>query len=256
MEFLLAQKWETRFQLKPGTWVFVPTQESRDLGYHIKGLVEDRWRPPKNYFHLRDGGHVHAINTHIENSYFAHLDIQTFFGQINASRVTRWLKPLLGYSLAREYARASTVPHPLSGGSMLPFGFVQSPILASLCLFRSALGCCLAQLHKKFDVVVSIYMDDIIISAENYVVLSEAIKLVDDSAAIAGLPIHAGKREGPANRISAFNIDIAHHSLRIKEERWKLFLSDFKNSSNEFEREGIYNYVASVNSDQAKDLLI
>jgi len=143
MESQLPQKWVTRFELKPGTWVFVPTDEARQLGYAIKQLIEERWRPPKNYFHLTSGGHVRAIHSHLENKFFVHLDIQNFFGQVSATRVTRWLKPLVGYEKAREFAKASTVAHPVHGGTMLPFGFVQSPLLASLCLFHSALGRCL-----------------------------------------------------------------------------------------------------------------
>lgn len=250
----MPKKWETRFQLKPGTWVFVPTEEARELGYLIKELVEARWRPPKNYYHLTNGGHVHAIGAHVHNTAFAHLDIQDFFGHVNASRVTRWLKPLVGYSKAREFAKASTVAHPSQGGTMLPFGFVQSPILASLCLFHSALGRCLVELPRKLGVVVSVYMDDIILSAADHSVLVHAMELVDESAVRSGLPIHPDKREGPAPSITAFNIALAHQSLRIKDERWNSFLSEFQASDNEFVRRGIYSYVRSVNLEQANNL--
>jgi hypothetical protein len=251
----LPQKWETRFQLKPGTWVFVPTEEARELGYTIKDLVEARWRPPKNYFHLTNGGHVRAIGAHVHNTTFAHLDIQDFFGHVNASRVTRWLKPLVGYTKAREFAKASTVAHPNYGEVMLPFGFVQSPILASLCLFHSALGRCLVELPYKLGVVVSVYMDDIILSAADHSVLVDAVRLVDESAVRSSLPIHPDKREGPAPNITAFNIALAHHSLRIEDERWNSFLRDFQASDNEFVRRGIHSYVRSVNLDQANNLV-
>jgi len=250
----LPKKWETRFELKPGTWVFVPTEEARELGYVIKELVGARWRPPKNYFHLTNGGHVHAIAAHVHNTSFAHLDIQDFFGQINASKVTRWLKPLVGFSKAREFAKASTVAHPRDGGTMLPFGFVQSPILASLCLFHSALGRCLFELPRKLGVVVSVYVDDIILSAEDESILAQAVKLVDESAVRSGLPIHPDKREGPAQNITAFNIDLAHQFLRIEEERWNSFLNDYQAATSEYVREGILSYVRSVNSDQANIL--
>jgi hypothetical protein len=252
----LPQKWDTRFELKPGTWVFVPTEEARELGYTIKELVEARWRPPKNYFHLTNGGHVRAIGAHVHNTTFAHLDIQDFFGHVNASRVTRWLTPLLGYRKAREFAKASTVAHPGHGGTMIPFGFVQSPILASLCLFHSALGRCLGQLPRQLGIVVSVYVDDIILSAADPTVLKHAVKLVDEAATRSGLPIHPEKREGPAPKITAFNIALAHQSLRIEDERWNSFLSDFQASENESVRRGIQSYVRSVNIDQANNLVL
>lgn len=43
---------------------------------------------------------------------------------------------------------------------ILPFGFVQLPIISSLCLFNSSLG---NYLHNS-GINVSVYMDDIIIS--------------------------------------------------------------------------------------------
>ncbi len=254
MESHLAQKWETRFQLKPGTWVFVPTEEGRETGYIIKELVEERWRPPKNYFHLTNGGHVHAIRAHVHNASFAHLDIQDFFGHITASRVTRWLTPLMGYPKARDFAKASTVAHPDHGRVVLPFGFVQSPILASLCLFHSALGRCLAELPKKLGVVVSVYMDDIILSAAHHSILEQAVKLVDESSMRSALPIHPDKREGPAPNITAFNIALAHQSLRVEDDRWSSFLNAYQSSENEFVRRGIHSYVRSVNFEQANSL--
>jgi hypothetical protein len=216
--------------------------------------VEARWRPPKNYFHLTNGGHVKAIGAHVHNTVFAHLDIQDFFGHINASRVTRWLKPLVGYSKAREFAKASTVAHPDHGGVVLPFGFVQSPILASLCLFHSALGRCIVELPQELGVLVSVYMDDIIVSAADNSVLVDAVKLLDESAARSGFPIHPDKREDPGPKITAFNIGLAHQSLRIEDERWNSFVNDFQGSDNEFVRKGIQSYVRSVNLDQANKL--
>ena len=250
----MSKKWETRFQLKPGTWVFVPTGDARKVGCIIKQLVEKHWRPPKNYFHLTNGGHVRALNAHIHNTAFAHLDIQDFFGHVNASRVSRWLKPLVGYSKAREFAKESTVKHPIHGQIMLPFGFVQSPILASLCLFRSALGRCLVELPHKLGVAVSVYMDDIILSAADHSVLARAVQLVDESAVRSNFPSHPGKREGPAPTITAFNIAMAHQSLEIKDERWNSLLSDFQASKSEFVRRGIHSYVYSVNLEQANSL--
>jgi hypothetical protein len=62
----------------------------------------------------------------------------------------------------------STVPFRPVGADktsfVLPFGFVQSPLMAGLCLANSKLGATLARLAKKFTVTV--YVDDIVISTK------------------------------------------------------------------------------------------
>jgi hypothetical protein len=133
-------EWSKRFELKPGRWVYVPTAETRKLGREIKLAIERRWTPPPYYFHLRRGGHVQALSSHVGNYIFARLDIQNFFGSINRTRVTRCLTSKFGYKQAREWANASTVVDRDTKRSFVPFGFVQSPIVASLCLSESALG--------------------------------------------------------------------------------------------------------------------
>ena len=88
-------KWVNRFELKPGRWVFEPSAESKALGQKIKAAVEKAWRPPNFYFHLRSGGHVEAVRSHLENTHFLRVDIQDFFGSVNRTRITRCLKSRL-----------------------------------------------------------------------------------------------------------------------------------------------------------------
>lgn len=107
-------RWISKFELKPGSWVYVPTDESVEYGDALKQTLEEKWHPPKIYYHLRDGGHVKALESHIECHYFVHLDISNFFGCINRSRVTRCLKSYWSYSEAREIAINSTVRDPSS----------------------------------------------------------------------------------------------------------------------------------------------
>jgi hypothetical protein len=144
------QKWSSKFELKnpgSGKWVFVPTAETVALGKQIKKAIEDCWTPPSYFFHLREGGHVEALKSHLGNSSFVRMDVANFFGSINRSRITRCLKSKVGYPKAREWANASTVKQPGGAeGYIVPFGFVQSQILASLCLSESALGVCLGKL--------------------------------------------------------------------------------------------------------------
>lgn len=249
----MPSKWISRFELKPGTWVFVPTVDSISIGRVLKAEVEKHWHPPKNYFHLHPGGHLAALRHHLQSTHFAHLDIQNFFGQVNKSRVTRCLKDYLGYDVARAYASQSTVKHPEDGVTMLPFGFVQSPLLASLALYKSALGRKLRQLPGQLGVKVSVYVDDIILSADNEASLLEALKLVEPVAVRSGFPLNKKKQQGPSVAVSAFNIHLANQSMLVQPERLRDFMDRYSESKNPMEQEGILAYVKSVNPKQAED---
>ena len=87
------------------------------------------------------------------------------------------MKSFFGYKIAREIAEKSTVqcPHSNVKKYVLPFGFVQSPILASFCLHKSRLGVYLDKLYESGDFKVSVYMDDIIISGKNLEYLKEIL---------------------------------------------------------------------------------
>ncbi|HEV2079228.1 MAG TPA: reverse transcriptase domain-containing protein [Allosphingosinicella sp.] len=130
------------FTLKPGTRVYVPTAEGKDRGTEIKKAAESRWHRPSHYFHLRAGGHIAAAREHHAAPWVASLDLQRFFDHISRSRVHRAMKKL-GFSKdeAWEIACDSVVDkHPPRRRFSIPFGFVQSPILASVVLSKSALG--------------------------------------------------------------------------------------------------------------------
>lgn len=250
-------KWASRFELKPGTWIFVPTDESIENGASIKAAIEERWKPPKNYFHLLDGGHVEALKSHLENKSFIHLDIQDFFGSINRTRVTRCLKDIFGYAQAREMANHSTVIHPEREGRqfILPFGFVQSPLIASLCLYKSALGAYLRKLQGMDGVTVSVYVDDIVISTTKEELSSSILSEVKRAAERSAFTLNESKEEGPAESVSAFNIELSHQSLIIQPKRWLEFVDAFKASDSEHQKLGILGYVMSVNFTQADELV-
>ena len=84
-------KWSSKFELKPGKWVFVPTPEAVTTGKKIKKTIEKCWRPPAYFFHLRVGGHVEALRSHLNHDNFLRVDIKDFFGSISRTRVTRCL---------------------------------------------------------------------------------------------------------------------------------------------------------------------
>ncbi len=128
--------WSHKYELKSGLWIFQPTESCVERGKEIKKAIERKWTPPCYFFHLLPGGHVAALYAHQPNQFFVHLDISKFFNSINRSRVTRSLKHFFNYSTSRAYTLDSTVKHPNKSTLtyMLPYGFVQSPILASLAL--------------------------------------------------------------------------------------------------------------------------
>ena len=251
-------RWNHRFELKPNCWVFVPTKASLIRGKEIKSEIELKWRTPYYYAHLKAGGHVTALKTHINNKYLIRTDIQNYFNSINLTRITRELKPLFKpYNHAREIALESVVKNPNSSTneSILPFGFVQSPIIASLCLYKSALGRYLHKLENK-GFKVSVYMDDIIIStSEPYNTAETALIGLHEKARQSNFILNPDKTFGPVEQITAFNINLSKGSIEITEERLKEFKKEYQESNSEYVRNGIHSYINSVSLDQGKSLL-
>lgn len=253
----IAERWKHKFQIKLNSWVFVPTEEAVEYGVIVKNSLESRWSSPNYYFHLRDGGHVKALYSHVNNSYFIHLDIKDFFGSINKSRITRCLKGLFSYENAREIAVASTVRLRDFDADkyILPFGFVQSPLLASICLRKSKLGKVLHYLSKTKDIAVSVYMDDIIISGCDVELLLQTLNNIKSSAERSKFYLNSEKEEGPSKKITAFNIELSHELLEVTEDRIGKFISAYEMAQSNAQREGIIGYVSSVNEGQAKKLM-
>ena len=232
----------------------MPSDESVIFGNDLKTSLEKLWVIPSYYYHLQPGGHVAALKSHQKNTSFAHLDIKKFFYSINKSRVTRNLRAFFPYDVAREYATASTVIDPTSKLKtyILPFGFVQSPILASLCLHRSHLGLCISTYRKRKGVVVCVYMDDLIISTKSHEETAQIKEDIKASATKSGFPLNNEKEEGPAESITAFNIILSHQHLELTKSKLQEFLSLYSISPDEDQKAGIVGYVISVNEDQAK----
>lgn len=249
-------KWIHRFEIKPGVWVFVPSKESIEIGNEVKLQVEKSWKPPPYFYHLKKGGHVLAIKKHMQSTSFIHLDIQNFYGSINKSRVTRCVKKYFGYEKARSIAGASTVrlPDSLERKYILPFGFIQSPILASLCLAESSLGKYLNMLYEQNKVIVSVYMDDFIVSTRKNLDLQSILYSLKEIAEKSKFVTNIKKEEGPADKITAFNIDLKHKKVNIEKSRFDKFVEAYSNSSNPYQRKGIRTYIYSVNPFQLNKL--
>lgn len=218
-------------------------------------LIAAEWKAPDYFYHLRSGGHVSAAKAHLGHAYFLNIDVVDFFGSINKSRVTRCLKPLLGYETARDIAQQSTVRHPGDARWMLPYGFGQSPILASICLERSALGRCISRINDEPDVAVSVYVDDILISGDSEKRLVSIAKEIEVAAARAKFSVTLENEGLPDGRIVAFNIAVTKGALHVVEERMLRFGEAYVLATSDAERAGILGYVTSINRNQAKELV-
>lgn len=247
-----SPKWTSKFEIKPGKWVFVPAEESIQKGQAIKNELYKKWWQPPYFYHLRNGGHVLALSCHIRNTYFIHLDLKCFFSSVNRSKITRALKDFLGYKTARMIASESTVRNPVKGGNdyILPFGFVQSPIIASICLHKSKLGSVLHQLQREKDISVSVYVDDIIISTKSLISAKEALEGVKSAAFRSKFPLNDEKEQGPSSRITAFNIELSNPSMVITPERMDLFRGVYHSSESQYQKDGIMGYIGTVNPQQ------
>jgi hypothetical protein len=250
----VTQKWTHRYEIKPNRWVFVPTDEAKKTGRRVKKAVEAHWAPPTFYFHLRSGGHVAALRSHDRHNFFFRVDLENFFGQVSRSRVTRCLKYWFSYKDAREMASESVVRVPVGGGFCLPYGFVQSSILAALAMDRSKLGSYLRSIERNAIFKVSVYVDDIIISSDDLAALRQAALDLRVAADKSLFPISVGKTEGPANQITAFNIELAHKRQGVTPARLAEFIAAYRTTSNGNVQDGIRGYVASIDAAQVAAL--
>jgi len=254
----MPSRWTHKFKIKPDCWVFVPNAETYELGHEIKEAVNAVWRPPPYYAHLQKGGHIAALNSHLQSKHFIRADIRQFFNHINRNRITRNLKNLFqSYSQAREVANHSTVRNPAfsSGEYILPYGFVQSPIIASLCLYKSALGKYLHSL-KKSGFLVTVYMDDILISTDQSAeILKQILANIHDKAAKSGFPLSTQKTSSlPDIQTVAFHIQIGPGISSIVPARLAKFALQIQQSTNPHQIGAILRYVKQVNQDQFEEL--
>jgi hypothetical protein len=247
--------WHTyghKFSLPKGNKVFVPTALTADMGGKLISWIQKRWLPPDNFFHLQPGGHVAAARSHICNQQFLRLDLRTFFDKVTRSKVHRGLRGL-GYSSSQAFSFAchSTVEQtPGVRDFSVPFGFPQSPILASLVLANSSLGRELERLRKE-GLTVSVYVDDLLLStSEGSPLLEKAKEFLETAALKSGFEFNASKQQGPSSMVTAFNINVRHGGLGISVPR----MADFEMAvltESASHAAGVIAYVSTVNGLQA-----
>lgn len=209
------------FQNERNKPVFVPNEKGYEVGYCLKGLVEQATTFEPFYFHLRNGGHVAALHEHRKNRHFARVDLKNFFYSISRNRVARALReikiPKAGY-----YAKCSCVKNPYGAPSYsLPYGFVQSPILATLVFSRSVLGEFLRESRR--DITLSVYMDDIAISSPSYYVLQKVFEELTIKIQEANFPINLEKTMPPTELMKLFNCELELNRASVMEARRATF---------------------------------
>jgi hypothetical protein len=210
----------------------------------VKTQVESAYEFDSFVYHLRkSGGHVAALHHHRQHHYFARADLSDFFYSIARNRVQRALAEI-GIARARHYAKWSCVKNPLDGPSYaLPYGFKQSPILATLVLLTSGVGAYLRELDASSSVAVSMYVDDISLSSDDEKALSEAFGILKEKIAEANFQISPLKIREPATGIDLFNCDLRNGSTFVRPSRIEHFYSEERS---ELSVMGFENYRASV----------
>jgi Reverse transcriptase (RNA-dependent DNA polymerase) len=201
--------------------VFVPNEKGYEVGYRLKALVEQATTFEPFYFHFRNGGHVAALHEHRKNRCFARVDLKTFFYSISRNRVARALHEIK-IPKAGHYAKCSCVKNPYGEPSYsLPYGFVQSPILATLVFSRSVLGEFLRECRR--DITLSVYMDDIAISSPSYDVLQKVFEELTIKIQEANFPINLEKTMPPTKLMNLFNCEIELNRTSVMEARRAAF---------------------------------
>lgn len=228
---------------KNGKPVFAPNKKGREIGYKVKNLVEAAVTFDRFVYHLSEGTHIRALHDHRKNQYFCRVDIERFFYSISRNRVKRALKEIRIHD-AERFARWSTVKNPYPGGGyVLPYGFVQSPILATLVLSCSAVGEYLRSLGE--DITVSVYMDDVCLSGNSLETLEAAFEGLKTAMGEANFTLKDDKTRPPSDKIDIFNCDLENGRSEVTPER----IAEFKAIERSFESEEAFDtYCAVVKS--------
>ncbi|MCB9989039.1 MAG: hypothetical protein H6868_06865 [Rhodospirillales bacterium] len=251
----MPYNYELCFKTPKNRWIFVPTNECQDKGYEFVDAIKEKWGCPDYFYHFKSGGHLAAIGQHRESACFAKIDLTNFFPSISKSRVIRALKDIgVHYELAEKIAGWSTVRDKEDRDKyVLPYGFVQSQLLASICLDKSAIG---HYLEKDLpeDILVTVYVDDIILSSDDKKSLDYAYNGLLEAVDRSGFAINEAKSHGRNDNVTAFNIGINDNELQIIEDRFSEFQKAVESGGIK-RRDAIINYVNSVCPAQASILV-
>lgn len=201
-----------------GKFIFVPNERCERRGRRMLEFFS-KLDFPDYFYHYKKGGHVAALHAHLENQLFFKIDIQNFYYSIARMRATRALRSW-GYPGAGTFSKWSCVVNPIAAAPrhVLPIGFVQSPLLASLVLMKSPVAQAIDRAIAN-GVCISVYLDDFIGSHDDEDILSAAYADIRDTCVSAGLVPNPAKLTPPSAAITAFNCDLTRGSALLREDR-------------------------------------
>lgn len=220
------QNYAYKYERK-GKPIYAPSRLGQQIGEDIKAQVESAHAFDDFVYHLRKkGGHVAALHAHRPHQFFARVDIRRFFYSIARNRVARQLRAI-GIARAEHYAKWSCIKNPYGAPSYaLPYGFIQSPILATLVLMQSGVGTLLRNLRMQGAVMVTVYMDDISLSSDDLSALQAAFDQLLARLTEAEFEISAAKTRNPGPAMDLFNCDVECGRTSVMDERIDLFLAE------------------------------
>lgn len=206
-----------------GKPVFAPNDLGRRIGEDIKAKVEAEFEFEPFFYHLTSGGHVAALHAHRESEFFCKADIENFFYSVSRNRVVRTLRSV-GIDRPKHYGKWSCVKNPYNAPRYaLPYGFVQSPILASLILSTSAVGSFLRRISN--EVTVGVYVDDISLSSNDPDRLARCYYGLLNAMKEAALHAKQSKCVPPTREVDIFNCHLEKESTQVLDERREDFFS-------------------------------
>lgn len=207
-----------------GKFIFVPNERCIRKGQRLIHFFSKRVDFPEYFYHYASGGHVAALHAHLQNEFFFKIDLQNFFYSIARNRVTRAMRDW-GYQGAGTLAKWSCVANPLPGPKyVLPIGFIQSPLLASLVLMRSPVAEAIERARSN-GVMVSVYLDDFIGSHGDEETLRKVYNDILHACVEGQLIPNEQKLIEPSKAIVAFNCDLMHGRANVTDARVQQFFS-------------------------------
>lgn len=224
-----------------GKPVFAPSDLGRRIGKYLKQRVENNYQFYNFCFHLRQGGHISALHLHRLNFYYCKIDIDNFFYSVARNRIVRNLRQI-GIPRSPHYGKWSCVRNPFNKPSYaLPYGFVQSPVLATLAFCQSATGTVLQSIAKR--ATVAVYVDDISISSDDLGELRECYGQLLLGMNEGGWRLNELKSVAPCETMTIFNCTLQRGLSYVTKDRIALFDSAPRTPES---IEGFKRYCASV----------
>src|SRR5262249_32412682 len=114
--------------------------------------------------------------------------------------------------------------NPYSGGPRysLPIGFRQSPLLASLALYRSSVASAIGDAISR-GVLMSVYFDDLVGSSSNLHALETTYDGIFAACVQANLTANQAKLIEPGQAIIAFNCNVRFGHASVTADRFRKF---------------------------------